>query len=297
MKYRSFSELRQKAEIKNISLTEVIILAEMEEQEISRDDLIAQVKVHLKAMRQAIETGKSKKMKSQGGLLNGETWKIKKSIERDQFNWQSPLYNRVIVAALATAEVNAGMGKIVACPTAGASGILPAVLLGLAEELDLEEKHQIDSLITAAGLGKIVAGEATLSGAAGGCQAECGVGAGMAAAAATQLLGGNNEEIIQSFTLSLKNLLGLVCDPVAGLVEVPCVKRNAFAATHALTAAQLALSGIKSVIPPDEVVNAMAQIGDLLPYSLKETAEAGLADTPTGRKLAESILGSNNNLK
>jgi len=294
MNFKSFAELKQIAETNKISLAEVIIINEMEEQEISRDDLIARVKIHLKAMYQAVETGKSRKMKSQGGLLDGETWKIMKTIEKGQINWQSLLYNRVIVAALATAEVNAGMGKIVASPTAGASGILPAVLLGLSEELNIDEQKQIEGLITAAGLGKIVAGEATLSVAAAGCQAECGVGSGMAAAAAVQLLSGTNEQVIQGFTLSLKNLLGLVCDPVAGLVEVPCVKRNAFAATHALTAAQLALSGVKSVIPPDEVVEAMAQIGDLLPYSLKETAEAGLAATPTGKKLADKILGSDN---
>ncbi len=294
MQFKSFAELNQLAETRNTSLLDIIIATERKEQDIARDELIAQVKVHLEAMYQAIEEGKSKRIKSQGGLLDGETWKVKESITKGQQQWQSSLYNRVVIAALATAEVNASMGKIVACPTAGASGILPAVLVGLSEEFDLQEQCQIESLITAAGLGKIVAEEATLSGAAAGCQAECGVGSAMAAAAAVQLLGGAKEEIIQGFTLSLKNLLGLVCDPVAGLVEVPCVKRNAFAATHALTAAQLALSGVKSVIPPDEVVTAMSQIGDLLPPSLKETATGGLAATATGKNLAEKILGKAN---
>jgi L-serine dehydratase len=187
------------------------------------------------------------------------------------------------------------MGKIVAGPTGGASGIVPAVLLAVGNSLELKDEDLMRGLFTASGLGMVVSKQATLSGAAGGCQAECGVASGMAAGVVVELCNGDPEQVGHAFALALKNLLGLVCDPVAGLVEVPCVKRNGFAAPHALTAANMALAGIESVIPPDEVIDAMTQIGDLLPGSLKETSLGGLAATETGCRINQERENDCNN--
>ncbi len=289
MKYNSLAELKQLTETEDISIWEVIIQQEMSEEEVSRQEIITGVEEQLQVMEHAIKKGKEAELESPGGLSGGDASKLVNS----KFDLGCDLHKKVAEAALATAEVNAGMGKIVAGPTAGASGIVPAVIVSLAREYNFEREKQIQGVLTAAGLGKIVAKRATLSGAAGGCQAECGVGSGMAAGAAVAMFVENSQKIIHGFALALKNLLGLVCDPVAGLVEVPCVKRNAFAATHALTAANLALAGVESVIPPDEVIDAMAEIGDLLPTSLKETAEAGLAATETGRKIEQDLSQNN----
>ena len=285
MDYRSFSRLEELASERDRPIWKIIIEAEMQESELEREEIMEKMRERLEVMREAVERGLENDFESVGGLSGGDADRLSRS---DEF-LGSDLTRKTAEAALATAEVNAGMGRIVAGPTAGASGIVPAVVLSLAGEKNLSEEIQIRGLLTAGGLGSIVASEATLSGAAGGCQAECGVGSAMAAGAAVAMLEGSTEQIFNAFALALKNLLGLVCDPVAGLVEVPCVKRNAFAATHALTAASLALAGVESVIPADEVVEAMAQIGDMLPCSLKETAEAGLADTDTGRELEENI--------
>jgi len=192
--------------------------------------------------------------------------------------------------ALAVAELNAAMGLIVAAPTAGSAGILPGVLTVLAEKLAKSEQEMVESLFCAAGVGLIIAQKASLSGAEGGCQAECGAAAAMAAAAAVELAGGTPSQAVAAVAISMKNSLGLVCDPVAGLVEVPCAKRNALGAANALVAADLALAGIISVIPADEFIEAMGGIGRAMPASLKETAQGGLAQTPTGRALAAKVL-------
>ncbi len=285
MHYNKIRELIEKAEKEDKKISQIVISEEMDEREIGREAVIDEMKENLKIMRESIEEGLIPGRKSATGLTGGEALTLQDS----DTALTTPLYKKVIVKALAVAGVNACMGKVVAGPTAGASGIVPAVLLTLAEENEIEEEKLIDALFTAGGLGEIVSKKATLAGAAGGCQAECGVGSAMAAGAAVELLGGSPQQVGDAFALALKNLLGLVCDPVAGLVEVPCVKRNGFAASHALTAVNMALSGIQSVIPPDEVIQAMMEVGDLLPVSLKETSEAGLAKTETGQKIAEDL--------
>lgn len=181
------------------------------------------------------------------------------------------------------------MFKVVACPTAGSCGIVPAVLTAVSEALGTSEDANVDALFTAAGIGEVVARNACVAGAVGGCQAECGTAAAMAAAAATQLAGGSNDAILQAMALCMKNTLGLACDPVAGLVEVPCVKRNACLAVMALAAAEMALAGVRSMIPPDEVVEAMAEIGRMMPVALKETSDGGLARTPSGIAAAKRL--------
>jgi L-serine dehydratase len=198
--------------------------------------------------------------------------------------------SQALARALAVTEVNARMGRIVAAPTAGSCGILPAVLLTLAQKDDLADEKLLPVLFTAAGFGLVIANKASISGASGGCQAECGSAAAMAAAAATELLGGTPEQAAQACALALKSVLGLVCDPVAGLVEVPCIKRNASGTANAFVATEMALAGISSVIPADEVIGAMKAIGDQMAAELKETALGGLAATKTARKIAADLL-------
>jgi L-serine dehydratase len=183
------------------------------------------------------------------------------------------------------------MGRIVAAPTAGSCGIIPAVLVTAMEERQLSEESVVDSMFTAAGIGMVIANRASISGAEGGCQAECGSASAMAAAALTELLGGSPAQAADACAIALKNTLGLVCDPVAGLVEIPCIKRNAAGAANALVAAELALAGIESVIPVDEVIDAMREIGAGMSDSLKETAKGGLAGTPTAKRLTKKIYG------
>lgn len=285
MQYSTIEELLNLAVENDISVSEVVIQAEIEESELPRDKVMARMRESLDVMKDAIEKGRNNRIESSGGLVGEEAVKMA-DYSKDK---PETLFFSAITDALAVAEVNAGMGKIVAGPTAGASGIVPAVVVSVGEKLDLSDKDMVRGLFTAAGLGDVVSHKATLAGAAGGCQAECGVGSAMAAGAAVELMGGSPEMVVNAFALALKNLLGLVCDPVAGLVEVPCVKRNGFAASHALTAASMALSGIKSVIPPDEVVLAMTDVGSQMPSTLRETAKGGLAITPTGMKIKEKL--------
>ncbi|HLV09177.1 MAG TPA: L-serine ammonia-lyase, iron-sulfur-dependent, subunit alpha, partial [Halanaerobiales bacterium] len=259
--------------------------AEMEESEKEREELEEEMFNKLRVMKDAVKSGVQGNVVSSSGLIGGDACRL---LQQQDLPGDA-LYHRVIIYALATAEVNAGMGKIVAGPTAGSAGIIPGVVLALGEELRLDDRKLVYSLFTAAGLGEIVARKATLSGAAGGCQAECGVASAMAAGAAVELAGGSAQMVGHAFALALKNLLGLSCDPVAGLVEIPCVKRNAFGASHALTAATMALGGVRSLIPVDEVLMAMYQTGKLLPSVLKETSRAGLAITPTACRIGEKL--------
>ena len=203
-----------------------------------------------------------------------------------------PFIQQVISTALKTGECNACMGCIVAAPTAGASGVMPAVLLPTQEKFSLSDAAMVQALYVAAGFGQVIATRTSISGAEGGCQAEIGSASAMAAAALVHLRGGSPEQMAAACAMAIKNLLGLVCDPVAGLVEVPCVKRNVIGAMNALSCADMALAGITSAIPCDEVIDAMRSVGDSLPAALRETGMGGLAATPTGRKVAERFLSS-----
>ena len=200
-----------------------------------------------------------------------------------------PFLRQVMAAALKTGECNACMKRIVAAPTAGSSGVLPAVLLPLQARDGLKDQQMVEALYVAAGFGQVIATRASISGAEGGCQAEVGSASAMAAAALVHLMGGTGEQMAAACALALSNTLGLVCDPVAGLVEVPCVTRNVMGAMNALSCAELALSGVGSAIPCDEVIDAMRSVGEALPASLRETGGGGLAATPTGRRIAEGM--------
>ena len=241
----------------------------------------------LAVMKEAIATGLDKDMRSSSGMSGGNAFKMMSMIDSGAI--EDNIFNRATVYALATAETNACMGKIVAAPTAGASGVLPAVLIAVAEKYGIDDSRVADALFVAGEFGLRIAEEASFSGAECGCQAECGSAAAMAAGAMTSLLGGTPEQAENAAALALKSLLGLVCDPVAGLVEAPCVKRNANCASVAITSANMALADIKSVIPFCEVIAAMRQIGQSLPVELRETALGGCAATETGRKIASDL--------
>ena len=235
--------------------------------------LIGRMQERLDVMRESAKAGLSPTLRSVSGMVGGQAAKMAVPEEIDRFG----LLGKAGAYAMSIAEYNACMGKIVAAPTAGSCGILPGALLAVQEQDGFTDDDLVMALFAAAGVGRIIAMQATISGAEGGCQAECGAAAGMAAAALVQLYGGTPEMCAHACAFSLMNMLGLVCDPVHGLVEVPCVYRNVGGVSQALSAAQMALSGVKSPIPCDEVILAMKDVGDALPASLRETGEGGCA--------------------
>lgn len=266
----------------------------LQEQEAHITDLnITQVrekaKKSLDAMKEAIKIGLNSHEKSISNLCGDDCIKLQKSYANKPALF-GKIFEKVTTYALATIEENLRMGKIVACPTAGSCAIVPSVLVAIAEELNISEEEQISALITAGGIGAIVQYKVALAGAVAGCQAECGVAASMAAGALAQILGANDKQIIHAVALAMKNILGLTCDPVAGLVEIPCVKRNVFLAIHAITAAELAMAGIESKIPADEVVDALTQTGQLMSPMLKESSQAGLAKTTTALRIEQKLI-------
>ncbi|PKQ16799.1 MAG: L-serine ammonia-lyase, iron-sulfur-dependent, subunit alpha [Actinobacteria bacterium HGW-Actinobacteria-7] len=280
--YAAFSELLAAAELSG-SLSASAIDRETAETAVAPAQLRVRMAETLTVMREAVATGLLGESRSRSGLTGGDAKRVAESTSGPV----SGVFQTAIAAALATVEVNAAMGRIVAAPTGGASGVLPAVILTVGADRGSSEDELVDALFTAAAIGGIIAARATLSGAAGGCQAEVGSAAAMAAAAATQLCGGTPEQIGHAASLALQGLMGLVCDPVAGLVEVPCVHRNGTGCALSLAAAQMALAGIIFPVPLDEVIDAQSLVGRSLSPSLRETAQGGLAITPTGRDLAE----------
>lgn len=278
------------AQQQNMSFGNFSMDFQARELEINQEELLARMEVILGVMEQSIESGLSG-IKSMGGLVGGNG-KLMEDYRREHPNKSivGNVVSKAIMIALAVGEANASMGRIVAAPTAGASGTLPAVLFSVAEERACSRSEIGKALVVAGAIGMVIASRATLAGAEGGCQAECGSAGAMAAGAAVELCGGNADQVGQAVAMTLKNMLGLVCDPVAGLVEVPCVKRNAGAVAVAMVAAEMALAGIKSVIPVDEVIDAMAAVGQTMSCSLKETAQGGLAVSPTGLAWAKKIF-------
>lgn len=288
---KTFEQLFDVCELKNRRICDHVIKKEAEMHEVSIEDMRASVKKSLDAMKEAIKNGLLSSEMSISGMCGDDCSKLQKRFALKSALF-GKLYEKITTYALATIEENLRMGKIVACPTAGSCAIVPSVLVGVSEELNISEEEQVNALITAGEVGRIISNKVALAGAVAGCQAECGVASAMSAAALTQMLGGTNEQILNAVALAMKNLLGLTCDPVCGLVEIPCVKRNPFLAIHAVTAAELALSDIKSKIPLDEVIDALEQTGQLMSPMLKESSQAGLAKTKTALELEESFYNS-----
>lgn len=283
--FESLEQIKKRAMDSHSSFFDVIINDDLKERLVSYEESFENMR---KMYAQMIHSDNiyNKNLKSSSGCVGGDGGRL-----TEYFNTEDTLSGKYIGSIMERAvkmgESNACMKRIVAAPTAGSCGVIPAVLISTQERYHLKEEKMIEALYVAAGIGQVIAHRASISGAQGGCQAEIGSASSMAAGALVYLRGGDAEAIVHASAMALKSLLGLVCDPVAGLVEVPCVKRNVIGAVNAVTSADMSLAGLRSFIPPDEVIDAMREIGDMLPTSLKETSEAGLAKTPTACSLCQ----------
>ncbi len=289
-KYDSISELVAEAEKSGKKISELVIEDQAAACETTKEALYKKMFKSFRIMQTSVDDGLEEDTRSVSGLTGGSAWKMKQQVDAGK-NICGHLFGQAMTMALAVSETNACMGKIVAAPTAGSCGILPAVLISVMNEKDIPAEDVVMSLFTASALGLVIANKASIAGAEGGCQAECGSASAMAAGALVEMCGGTPQMVADACAIAIKNILGLVCDPVAGLVEIPCIKRNAMGTANAFTAAELALAGITSAIPVDEVIWAMKKVGDSMAVSLKETGEGGLAATPTGKSLKQQVFG------
>ena len=287
--FKSVEELVAKCEAENKAIHEVMLEQEMSVTGMTREEVYTHMERNLATMENAVAEGLNG-VTSKTGLTGGDAVLMQRYIESGNA-LAGNLVLDAISKAVATNEVNAAMGKICATPTAGSAGVVPGVLFALKDKLQLDRQGMLNFLLTAGAFGFVVANNASISGAAGGCQAEVGSASAMAAAAIVEAAGGTPQQSAEGFAICMKNMLGLVCDPVAGLVEVPCVKRNAAGASNAIVSADMALAGISSRIPTDEVIDAMYRIGQTMPVALRETGRGGLAGTPTGQRLKQQIFG------
>lgn len=291
MAFEALQDIISACEQMKKAFWEVVLEDDMTEREVSKENSMAQMRYTWNAMLQSA-SGYDRTLQSKSGLVGGDGAKMEDYYrEKGTESLCGEYVDSVIAGALQMGESNACMKRIVAAPTAGACGVLPAVLVPYFQKRRCPEDRILEALYVAAGIGQVIATRASISGAAGGCQAEIGSASAMAAGALVHLQGGDMQQIIQAAGIALKNLLGLVCDPVAGLVEVPCVKRNVIGAVNAMSSADMAMAGITSRIPPDQVIDAMKEIGDRMDVSFRETAQGGLAGTAAGMEIAERVLG------
>ncbi len=290
LKYDSLADLVAIAEKIDMPLSSVVLQEQAETAETTTDAMYQKMAYALEIMRDSVKDGLDPDKRSASGLTGGDAYKMMQAVKEGK-NICGKVFGEALTKALAVSETNASMGRIVAAPTAGSCGILPAAILTIAEDRNIPDHDVIMALFTASAVGMVIANNASIAGAEGGCQAECGAASAMAAAAVVEMCGGTPQMCVNACAIALKNILGLVCDPVAGLVEIPCIKRNAAGVGNALVAAEMALAGIESAIPADEVIMAMKKVGDAMSSALKETAEGGLAATPTGKKLCQKVFG------
>lgn len=291
MNYLSLAKLAKKANEKQISLGRLVLKDQASQMETTEENILSVMDRQLTIMEESALTGSREDIRSTSGLTGGDGYRMKMRTESGH-TLSGSFCSQAITIAISVAECNAAMGRIVASPTAGSCGILPAAVLTYMKKYNISRKDACMALICAGGVGMVIANKASLSGAAGGCQAECGSASAMAAAALVEMAGGTPDMALHAIAIALKNQMGLVCDPVAGLVEVPCIKRNASGVMIAITAAEMALAGIRSVIPADEVIDAMGEVGESMPCSLRETAQGGIAATPTAKEMTHKIFHS-----
>lgn len=287
MSFLSCEEMLAAARSQKITLAEAVLRSDLDESRLTEEQSRAAMH-HLWQVMQATSREYDPAQRSRSGLSGGDAAKVEQAHQAGR-SYGGDYLAEVTAEALKIAECNACMKRIVAAPTAGSCGVLPAVLLPLARAGEADEEAICDALYVAAGFGQVIAARATLAGAEGGCQAEVGAASAMAAAALCHLKGGTPEQCAAAAAMALGNLLGLVCDPVAGLVEVPCIKRNVVGAVNAVSCANMALAGVDYAIPCDEVIDAMGRVGSLLSPDLRETGQGGLAATPTGVRIAERL--------
>lgn len=286
----SGKELIEICNKKNYTIWKYTLKTEAGDTGLTEDEVFEKMRNTLHVMQHSANYALENEVKSVTGLIGGDAVKLN-NYAKNGNSLTGGFMAKAMARALSSSEVNASMGRIVACPTAGSCGIVPAVVISAGEQLNKPEDDLVKALLTVSGVGMLITKNATVSGAEGGCQAECGSAAAMASAAVVEMMGGTVEQALDAGAIVIKNILGLVCDPVAGLVEVPCAKRNVGGTVSALTTADLVMSGIKSKIPFDDAVLAMYKVGKQLPPELRETAEGGLAITPTGLKYKKEIFG------
>ncbi len=286
----SMKEIFDRMEQEGKPFWEIVLETDMDERQVTRNQSMAKMLITWQAMADAADSYTGRR-KSVSGLVGGDGMKMRQYCLRGEA-MSGGYVSEVIAEALSMAESNACMYRIVAAPTAGACGVLPAVLLPLCRYEELSQHQLLEALYVASGIGAVIAYRACIAGASGGCQAEIGTASAMAAGALVALRGGSGEQIGHAVAMALKNLMGLICDPVAGLVEVPCVKRNVIGAVNAVSVADMAMAGITSRIPVDEVIDAMGEVGRRMPVEFRETALGGLAVTPTGQAITERIRKS-----
>lgn len=293
MKYNftSGAELLEKCKELNMTIHELCVEREAELTGTSKEEVRDRMRVSLNIMKDAVEKAVKEDIKSMGGLIGGEAKKLTNFRNSSAKTVCGDLMNKAMAAAMGTMEVNASMGLIVAAPTAGSCGILPGAIVTIGKEYGIDDETMVDALFTASAIGAIITRNATVSGAEGGCQAETGAAAAMASAGIVEMMGGNPAQAVHAASHCLQNVMGLVCDPIAGLVEVPCQGRNAIGVANALISAELCLAGILNIIPFDETVAAMYKVGKTLPMELRETALGGVAATCTGNCLTKKIFG------
>ena len=281
-------EVLEQCNNENKKISDIVMERDILSLELTREELIAKMEEVLSVMKTSAVEALDKEIMSVSGLTGGNSKKIEDYKNKSK-TLSGDFLNGAMAKAFSTSEVNASMGRVVAAPTAGASGIMPSAILSAQEKLNLTDDDIIRGLFTASGIGEICAKNATISGAEGGCQAECGVAAAMAAGAIVEMAGGTPEASFVAASFALTNIMGLVCDPIGGLVEYPCALRNASGVVNAFISADMALAGVQSLIPFDEVVEAMYKVGKALPESLRETGNGGLAITPTARRLCDNL--------
>jgi L-serine dehydratase len=291
LSYNSIAELVDAAAKKHKKISDIVLADQAVQMGQTEEELFQRMDHDIDVMQEAVAYGKRKQQRSTSGLTGGEGYKMETYSQNTKGGLSGEILSHAMMRALAIAGCNASMGRIVAAPTAGSCGIMPGCLLTLMEEKDMERKAVVMSMFTAAAFGMVIAKNASIAGAQGGCQAECGSAAGMTAAAMVELAGGTPQQCADACAIAIANQLGLVCDPVAGLVEIPCIKRNAGGVVIAFSSADIALSGIGSCIPVNECIAAMREVGNALPVTLRETAKGGLAVTPTALKMKEKVFG------
>ena len=290
LQYMTVAELTIRAKEEGKPLSEMILADQSEQMELPARELYERMERSLTVMEEAVKAGMDPGLRSTSGLTGGDAAKMHAYAQTGGMT--GGFLNKAMARAIAVAEYNAAMGKIVAAPTAGSCGIIPGTVLSMLAEGRCSREQAVMALFTSGAVGMVIANKAVLAGAQGGCQAECGSASAMAAAALVELCGGTPEQSEQAVAIAIKNQLGLVCDPVAGLVEIPCIKRNVAGIMVAFSAAEMALAGIESKIPADECIAAMREVGESMPCALKETAQGGLAVTPTGLKMKQQVFGA-----
>lgn len=290
MRFSSLQELIGLCDEASVTIGELMLTEQARESGQPETRVFAQMAEYYEVMKEAVSKGIQEDTRSRSGLTGGDAKRVHTYLERPDTALGREA-GTAMAYALAVSEVNASMGRIIATPTAGSCGIIPGVFVSTQEKYGWADEHLVRGLFCAGAIGYVIANNSFVSGAEGGCQAEVGSAIGMAAGALTELRGGSPEQAVHAVGLALKNSLGLICDPVGGLVEIPCIVRNGFGAVTALAASDMALAGVRSVIPSDEVIGVMLEVGSAMPEKHRETAKGGLAQTPTGRKIMKELYG------